>query len=74
MYNFIADNKEWIFDGIGVLAISSLISLVVYFVKKRKKDNQSQHQKSGKNSINLQSKGSISINGGIQNGTNSKDR
>lgn len=71
---YIAENKEWVFSGIGVFALSLLITIVVYLVKRPKKDGSSQFQKSGRNSVNIQSKGSISINGGIHNGPDSKDR
>jgi len=72
--DFIAKNKEWFFSGIGVLPLSLLITFVVYLIKRRKKGDSSQSQKSGKNSVNLQSKGSITIHGGVRNGPNSKDR
>lgn len=74
VFGFVAENREWIFSGIGVFFISLLITFVVYLVKKPKKDGSSQFQKSGRNSVNIQSKGSISINGGIHNGPDSKDR
>ena len=74
VFGFVAENREWIFSGIGVLFLSSIIAFVVYLVKGRKKDGFSQFQKSGRNSVNIQSKGSISINGGVHNGPNSKDR
>ncbi|SHM37269.1 hypothetical protein [Fibrobacter sp. UWB7] len=72
--DFIAKNKEWIFSGIGVFFLSLLITFAIYFIKGHKKGGSSQSQKSGKNSVNLQSKGSITIHGGVRNGPNSKDR
>jgi hypothetical protein len=51
-----------------------LVTFVVFLVKRRKKGEFSQSQKSGKNSVNMQSKGSITINGGIHNGSDTKDR
>lgn len=70
MYVFFAENKEWIFSGIGVF----FLSLLIAFLKWQKKDGLSQLQKTGRNSINLQSKGSITINGEIHNESNSEDR
>ncbi|WP_461633703.1 hypothetical protein [Labilibaculum euxinus] len=36
--NYILENKEWIFSGIGVLIISLIISLILYFSKKKKQN------------------------------------
>ncbi|MGZ2369499.1 hypothetical protein ACXR6G_06910 [Ancylomarina sp. YFZ004] len=36
--NYILENKEWIFSGIGVLIISLVISLILYFSKKKKQN------------------------------------
>lgn len=50
---WIIENKEWIFSGIGVSAI--LVFGGIIFKKKRIDDsNIQQKQKSGKNSINIQ--------------------
>lgn len=62
------------FSGIGVFFLSLLVTFVVFLVKRHKKGDFIQFQKSGKNSVNIQSKGSITINGGIHNGSDSKDR
>lgn len=55
--NWLSNNYSWIFSGIGVFVISIIIGL---FIKRRKK-KFTQYQKSGKNSINLQSKGDITF-------------
>lgn len=37
---YILDNKEWIFSGIGVLVVSTIIGIILYNVrKKREKGN-----------------------------------
>lgn len=74
VFEIVAESKEWAFSGIGVFLLSMLVTFIVYLVKRRKKGGSSQFQKSGRNSVNLQSKGSISVNGGIHNGPDSKDR
>lgn len=53
---WIIDNKEWVFSGIGVFVIS-LIAAVIFKGKK----TASQTQKSGKNSKNYQAAGNINI-------------
>lgn len=65
--NFIIDNKEWIFSGIGIsifgLAGSFLIFVFKKFIlKNNKSDNSKQNIKSGKNSTNIQVGGDIHIN------------
>lgn len=72
--DLIVKHKEWLFSGIGVFFLSLLVTFVVFLIKGRKKGDFTQFQKSGKNSINMQSKGSITINGGVHNGSDSKDR
>lgn len=46
--SLIADNKEWIFSGIGVTAL-------LLFFKFFQKSKPNQSQKSGKNSFSIQS-------------------
>lgn len=50
------DNKEWLFSGIGIFVITLLISIFT-----RKKSDIKQSQKSGSNSKNYQSTGDINI-------------
>jgi hypothetical protein len=53
MLTYLNENKEWIFSGIGILAITAIWSLF----KKIKKSNDSTYtfnQKSGKSSTNYQ--------------------
>ncbi len=50
---YIIDNKEWIFSGIGVAAISWFIL--------RKSTGSNMIQKGGKGSTNIQVKGDFSV-------------
>mgnify|MGYP003411044297 CR=1 FL=1 len=68
MLAWIINNKEWFFSGIGVAIVTGIVSLIV------KSYNKKMIQRSGKNSLNLQSKSSITINGDINNGTKSEHR
>ena len=52
---WILDNKEWLFSGLGIVVITIAISLF------SKKDKSKQTQKSGKNSTNYQAGGDINI-------------
>jgi len=60
MLDYLNQNKEWIFSGIGVLALTWIVALVIYFIKRSNKNsntgssNYSFKQKSGKNSTNIQ--------------------
>lgn len=56
MIDWIIENKEWIFSGIGVL----VISLILNFLFRSR--NAKQVQKGGKNSRNYQSSGNMTIN------------
>ena len=38
-FAWVNDNKSWIFDGIGLLVISSLFAVIKYIFNKRNKDN-----------------------------------
>ncbi|MBF0707714.1 hypothetical protein IQ283_14045 [Alkalihalobacillus hwajinpoensis] len=51
------DSVEWIFSGIGVFILSLLVTKQISKSKKVK-----QVQKSGKNSINYQATGNMTIN------------
>lgn len=53
---WIIDNKEWVFSGIGVFALTLLVGFFV-----RNKSTTKQTQKSGPNSINYQAGGDIKI-------------
>lgn len=54
MYEWIIDNREWVFSGFGVT-----ISLCILGAVFRKKAS-AMSQKSGKNSVNIQAGGDIS--------------
>ena len=54
MIEYLLDNKEWIFSGVGVAVISWIIF--------RNSNNSSMSQKSGKNSTNVQVGGDFSMN------------
>lgn len=54
MLNYILQNKEWIFSGIGVFIIS------LFFIKNSIKKNMS--QKSGSKSTNIQAGENITLN------------
>jgi hypothetical protein len=56
MMNWINENKEWIFRGVGVVIITFILN---YFFKDK---STSQKQKSGKKSNNYQSGKDITIN------------
>ena len=55
--DWILNNKEWIFSGIGVAVIVAIVGLV--FGKQKNK----QIQKSGNNSINIQVGGDVKKKG-----------
>jgi hypothetical protein len=56
---WVIDNKEWIFGGIGVAAITGVIALL-----KRRQNDHTQRQRSGANSTNLQAGGDINVGRG----------
>lgn len=56
-------NKEWLFSG-ALIAIP--LSLIGWWLA-RKSGSGSQNQRSGKNSVNLQSRGQINIGGDVKN-------
>lgn len=47
---WIIDNKEWIFSGVGI----SILSILIRLFTKRKTKNITMKQKSGANSTNIQ--------------------
>lgn len=63
---WIIDNKEWFFSGVGVFILGLIITFFSWlFRKKQKSDDNisvSMKQKGGKNSKNYQSNGDITIN------------
>jgi len=63
---WIVDNKEWFFSGVGVFILGLIITFFSWlFRKKQKLDNKtnvSMKQKGGKNSKNYQSNGDMTIN------------
>lgn len=52
IFNYISENKEWIFSGIGV----SLITMLIALFRRRKSDGRivKQIQKSGDSSVSVQ--------------------
>ena len=52
LVDWILNNKHWIFSGIGVLIISLIIGIII-----KKNHTIIMKQKSGNNSINIQSSG-----------------
>ncbi|REG86558.1 hypothetical protein [Marinomonas pollencensis] len=53
--NWLIENKEWIFSGVGVSVIIFILSVL------RKNSDSKQVQKSGANSTNYQAGGDIKI-------------
>lgn len=53
--DWIVDNTEWIFSGIGVFIIGLFITYII------RNNEPKQYQKSGKNSINIQSGKNVRI-------------
>jgi hypothetical protein len=60
LLGWIAENKNWIFEGIGVAALSVLF-FVIKRIFKDDKASVSQSQQSGDNSINIQVGGNLDI-------------
>ena len=56
IWSIVKSNAEWIFSGIGVFILASFLTI---FVKQKRSNTQI--QKSGKNSINIQSGENITI-------------
>ncbi|MNO34236.1 hypothetical protein D3C76_242670 [compost metagenome] len=64
--NWIADNKDWIFSGVGVMALS----IIGFFVKRRldkEKKQPSQSINSGNNSNNVQGGNDVNVTIGDKN-------
>ncbi len=53
IFDWIEENAYWIFDGIGVIAITGILG-VIFKKRKNKEKNISIVQKGGKNSVNIQ--------------------
>ena len=51
MTDFISKNADWIFDGVGVAAILSLVSFIVWLVKRKSTDNSESPNKTLTQSI-----------------------
>ncbi|WP_298059865.1 hypothetical protein [uncultured Fusobacterium sp.] len=67
--NWLNENKEWIFSGIGVLLISWIFNIILKVMKKN--NNKSTTQISGNNSAQIiNNEGNITIN----NSLNGKDK
>ena len=56
LISYVVDNKDWIFSGIGVLAISWLLAMF-----KKSRPSSRQTIKSGAKSNNVQALGDINI-------------
>ena len=56
--NWLIENKEWIFSGVGVFVLGLVVT---YLVSRPKTGSQTQKQKSGSNSKNYQAGGDINI-------------
>lgn len=67
MIDYINNNKEWIFSGIGVF----FLTLLVGFLFRRRKTGISQNIKSGNNSTNIQVGGDVS-SGALKKSDNKK--
>lgn len=64
--NYLNVNKEWIFSGIGILALTSLLGILkLCFSKVKKENNQKMNQVNDNNSTGTQI--------GIQNNYYSKE-
>jgi hypothetical protein len=55
---WLVDNKEWVFSGIGVALLAALVNFIFL---KWNRSFLSQKQKSGKNSTNYQAGGDINV-------------
>lgn len=53
IFDWIGENAYWIFDRIGVIAITGILG-VIFKKRKNKEKNISIVQKGGKNSVNIQ--------------------
>lgn len=62
MMEWIMENKEWIFSGVGVVVIGA-VGRFLY----KKRSESGQVQKSGKNSVNIQVGKDFNIGKGYNN-------
>jgi uncharacterized protein (TIGR02588 family) len=71
--SYLLENKEWIFSGIGVLVLSTIIGIVLYQIRKKtnkqksnenmtKVTNRIVKQYGDKSIYNEENKGDITIN------------
>ncbi len=58
MWNWLVENRTWVFSGIGVAVVGVILSIW------RARDRRVQVQKGGDRSTNLQAGGSITLRGG----------
>ncbi len=59
---YIINNKEWLFSGIGVTIAISILGIIKFVFRKRANSkNVIQTQKNGNNSINVQVGGDYSV-------------
>lgn len=56
--NWIINNAEWIFSGIGV----SILGIILGFFIKKNKENKNQNITSGKNCTNIQGGKDVNVN------------
>ncbi|MGE1060812.1 hypothetical protein [Bacillus sp. GMa5/1] len=64
MIDWFVKNAEWIFSGIGVLAISAIVGM---FLNKRKNAHQLQKISAGNKSTNIQGSKNVNITFGEKN-------
>lgn len=50
LINYLFENKEWIFSGIGILALSTIGSILVKLFSKKKNTNKIELKQINKNS------------------------
>jgi hypothetical protein len=76
IWDWIVENKVWVFSGAGIAIIGGIFTLIKWLLNKNKRDSTvNQSQKSGKNSINIQVVGDLTISGEVKNGiSESKSR
>jgi hypothetical protein len=61
VWEWLYNNRSWIFDGIGAIFISGLVA---YLLRRRKDDSKKQTQVSGDDSVNIQVAGDATISNG----------
>lgn len=50
LINYLSENKEWIFSGIGILALTTIGSILVKLFSKKKTTNKNEMKQINKNS------------------------